>query len=232
MSESVIARLWNAVKPPPPAEKRAKKPMTAQRRKQLRMIGVVFALLILGGAGWEVYAYIASAPDRAKAKFDEAMIDMGPGNYQKAIAGFTRAVAIWPRLADAYVQRGLAHHYLSEDYQALSDLDQALTVDSNSAQAHLVRGTILRDRKNTQAAMDEFTKSIQSQPGLDAYYERGQLYESLGQHEKAIADYDQAIEYLRNAPHVYRARAYAKANMGDLEGAKADRELAENYEHR
>jgi len=232
MSESAITRLWNAVKPPPPAEKRVKKPMTAQRRKQWKMIGGVFAILLLGGVGWEVYAFITSAPDRAKAKFDEAMKDMGPGNYQKAIEGFTKAIAIWPQLTDGYVERAIAQHYLSQDDRAMADLDQALQIDANSASAHLVRGQIFRDRHNAQGAMDEFTKSIQAQPGLDAYYERGQIYESQGEHAKAIADYDQAIAYLRYAPHVYRARAYAKANMGDAEGAKADRELAASYEHR
>jgi|SRR5579864_813336 len=231
MSESVLTRLWNAVKPPPPAEKRVKKPVTAQRRKQIRMIAGLVAILILGGAGWEIYNFIASAPDRARAKFNQAMVDMGPGNYQKAIDGFTRAVSIWPQLSEAYVERGIAYHYLRKDDQALADLDRATQVDASLGSAYLTRGVIYRARGDQQGAMQQFTKSIELQPGMDAYYERGELYESLGEHAKAIADYDQAIAYLRSAPHVYRARAYAKSKMGDEEGAKADRELAEGYEH-
>jgi len=34
----------------------------------------------------------------------------------------------------------------------------------------------------------------------------------------------------RDAPYVYRARALARRNAGDLSGSQADREIAENIE--
>jgi tetratricopeptide (TPR) repeat protein len=230
VSESVLIRLWNAVKPPPSVKGRGK-PMTKQRRKQRLMILFVLAAIASAAAGWGVYGYVSSAPQRAQKQFDTAEAFIGSGNYGKAVDGFTRALSTWPQMAEAYVERGLARHRLGEDDQALADLDRALQIDPNLSIAYAAQGAISRDRGNVSRAIEEYTKSIQARPNVDAYFERAQLYERLSQHQNAIADYDQAIAYLRDAPHVYRARAFAKANMGDEKGAQADREIARSLEH-
>jgi tetratricopeptide (TPR) repeat protein len=231
MAEPILRRLWNAVKPPP-AVKGPKKPMTAQRRKQRKIILATLGVLALGGVGWGIYAYIAAAPQRAQAKFDTTMLLLGSGKYKEAVDGFTDAIHTSPQIADAYVERGIANHFLKLDDAALADLDTAIQLNPSLSRAFNARGGIFRDRGDIKRAMEEYAKSIQAQPNVDAYFERGQIYERLGQHKEAIADYDSAVEYLRTAPHVYRARAFAKANLGDEEGAKADRALARSYEHR
>ena len=62
--------------------------------------------------------------------------------------------------------------------------------------------------------------------------QRGLAYEAAGEHRKAVADYDDAIAEMRDAPYAYRARALAKDALGDVEGAKADREAAQRIESR
>jgi tetratricopeptide (TPR) repeat protein len=133
-------------------------------------------------------------------------------------------------MAEGYVARGMAYHVSGDDEKALADLDQALELNPAIARAYNVRGAIYHSRGRVDQALIEYGKSLQAEPNVDAYFERGQLYESLGQHEKAIADYDQAVAYMRDAPLLYRARAFAKANLGDQEGAQADRDLAKNLE--
>jgi tetratricopeptide (TPR) repeat protein len=222
--------LWNAVKPPA-AVPGVKKPMTPQRLKQRKMIFITLGVMAIAGLGWAVWAYIAAAPQRAKAQFDDSETLMYSGHYAKAVDGFTRALSIYTT-AEAYLERGIAHHYLSQDDQALADYDRALQMDPALARAYTARGAISRAHGDVTQAMEEYTKSIQARPNVEAYYERGQLYEKLGQHQKAIDDYDEAITYLRDAPHVYRARAFSKANLGDEEGALADRKLAQSLERR
>lgn len=229
MAKNIVTRAWDSVKLPP--AQGVKKPMSPQRRKQRKMILVTLGVIALAGIGWAIYAYIGTAPQRAQSSFDDAERLMSAGHYAKAVDGFTRTLSIWPQMANAYVARGLAHHFLGEDQQALADLDNALQLDPNLSAAYAARGSISRDHGDVSRAMEEYTKSIQSHPNVDAYFERGQLYEKLGEHQKAIADYDQAIAYLRDAPHVYRARAFAKANMGDEAGAQADRDMAHSLEH-
>jgi tetratricopeptide (TPR) repeat protein len=75
-------------------------------------------------------------------------------------------------------------------------------------------------------ALEELGKSIATQPNIEAYYQRGMIFESQGEHQKAIDEYNLAIALARDAPEIYLARATAKANLGDQEGAHADRLFA------
>ena len=229
MAKNIVSRAWDSVKLPP--VQGAKKPISPQKRKQRRMIFGTLTVIALGFVGWGVYAYIGTAPERAQAAFEDAQRLMGGGHYAKAIDGFTRTLSIWPQMPNAYVGRGVAHHFMGEDEAALADLDRALGLDPNLSAAYAAKGSISRDHGDVSRAMDEYTRSIQMKPNVEAFFERGQLYEKLGDHQKAIEDYDQAIAYLRDAPHVYRARAFAKSNMGDEAGAKADRDAAQFLEH-
>jgi tetratricopeptide (TPR) repeat protein len=66
---------------------------------------------------------------------------------------------------------------------------------------------------------------------VDAYFQRGQILDAQGDHQKALDDYDHAIAQDRESPYVYLARAMAKESLGDAEGAHADRQIANQIEH-
>jgi tetratricopeptide (TPR) repeat protein len=234
MAQSTFLRLWKAVKPPQSAKRtgaassapNSKTLNRKQKRLLLATCGGVFAL----GAGWGVYDYIAGAPERAAKELRAGMDLMAPGNYQNAIAHFNRAIAISPQFAEAYFQRGVAYQSLNQPDHAMADFDRAITYDPGLAHAYDAQGSIYRSRGDFPRAMQAFAKAIAIQPDADAYFERGQAYESLGQHAQAVEDFNQAIAVRRDAPYVYRARAMARRNSGDLAGAEADREIAENLE--
>jgi tetratricopeptide (TPR) repeat protein len=200
--------------------------------RQKRLLRITFlSLLVLGGGIWG-YLYISNAPQRAKAQFDEAMKLMKPGGYESAIAGFDRALKTWPDLAEAYLERGNAKHVLGRDDDAIADFEKAADLDPTLYRAEAAIGSIYRDRKDYRRATEAYTKSIAAKANVDALFERGQMYEMLGEHQKAIDDYDKAVAEMPDAPAVYRARALARGNVGDEAGAKADREEAFRIEHR
>lgn len=230
MARSVFSRLWDAVKPPPAVTRPGakKKKLT---RSQKRLLFTTVALLAVSGLSWGAYAYVASAPQRADTEYQTGMKLMAAGNYKDAIAQFTRAVQIWPQLANAYLERGVSHRYLNQNDEALADFDQAIALNSNLGRAYSARGSIYRERGDSRRALQEFSRSIEISPNVDAYFERGQTYEDLGEHQKAIDDYDQAIAEMRDAPYIYRARSLARRNLGDTDGADADQLLAERLEH-
>ena len=231
MARSVFTRLWDAVKPPPAVTRPgAKKNRFTARQKRL-LYGAV-SVVILVALSWSVYAYVASAPQRADKEFQAAMKLTAAGKYKDAIAQFTRAIGIWPQLADAYLERGIAYRYLNQSDQALADFDHAIELNPNLPRAYTARGFIYRERGNARRAMEEFSKSIEIAPNVDAYFERGQTFEDLGEHQKAIDDYDKAIAEMRDAPYVYRARSLARRNMGDQDGYDADQKMAASLEHR
>ena len=155
---------------------------------------------------------------------------MAPGTYAEAIDHFDRATGIWPELAEAYLNRAVAEHVVSLRPAALVDLQKALDVNPNLTRAYNERGQIYLENGDIPKAIENFSSSLRVKPSLEGYYQRGQAYEALGQHEKAIADYDAAINEFREAPYTYRARAAAKRNTGDREGATLDEQAADRIE--
>ena len=177
-------------------------------------------------AGYGVFEYIDSAPQRADKEFDEGMKLMRPGKYPDAVLRFNRVLNISNQRSDAYLERGNAHRSLGESDAALADFQAAADLNPALAAAHNGIAVIYIERHDTRRALEELDKSIAIQPTIEAYYQRGEILESQGEHQKAIDNYDQAIALARDAPEVYLARATAKANLGDEEGAHADRMLA------
>lgn len=198
--------------------------------KQRLLLIVAASVIVLIGVGVGIYFYISGAPQRAQAQYDAAMKLMEPGHYQEAVAGFSKAIGTY-EIAPAYLQRGVAYHFLDKNDQAIADLEKAAALDAGMARAYSVLGSIYRERGDAKQAVEEYSKSIQISSNVDALFERGQLRESLGEHQKAIDDFTSAIDSLPDAPYLYRARAMAKSAMGDADGAEADRATARSMEN-
>lgn len=226
--ESFFTRWRKAVRSPERETPNAA--LLAHRRRQRKLIYGALGMICLLGVGGYVYSYVASAPDRARAEAAWGVRQMGPGNYEEAIRHFDRAIGIWPEFAEAYMNRGVAKHNVSQRLPALADLDKALDLDPGLALAYSERGQIYLENGDGQRAVREFSKSLNAKATLDGYYQRAEAYEKLGEHQKAILDFDAAIGEFREAPYAYRARAVAKRNLGDREGADADDEKAQRIE--
>jgi tetratricopeptide (TPR) repeat protein len=223
---SAFARFWNAIKPPPAIKHEGHGlPREEQRRRRRVVLIAVGAVVAIAAAGG-VYQYVASGQTRADKMYQEGMRLMGSGDYEAAVARFTEAIRIWPSLAAAYLERGLAHKSMNQVDVAIQDFQSAIGQDPNLAEAHSALGTIYRERGDLTRAMNELNLAIQAGGSTDAFYQRGQVHESLGQHKEAVQDYDAAIHEQPDAPYVYRARAMARDAMGDRAAASADRRQA------
>ena len=154
---------------------------------------------------------------------------MGPGDFQGAAAQFTKAIAIFPE-AEAYLGRGKALQAAGDNQGALADFENAIVLDPTLELAYTSRGTIRHAQGDIQDALADFTRSIDTHPTADAYYQRGLAYQDLNQPQRAVADYDLAVDRDRGAPYIYRARAKAKRDLGDSAGARTDQEKAERLE--
>jgi tetratricopeptide (TPR) repeat protein len=223
---------WRVFLPPPKAEANLPAAVLQQRRRRRRVVLWGASLVAAGGCAWGAYLYTSSAPSRADKAFQRGMTLMGKDDFQGAERQFTRATEIWPQLANAFVERGLARRAQQNIGGAAADFEHAIALEPSLDQAHTELGLIYRERGNLDRALNEFTLSIQIASNTDALYQRGQLYASLGQHEKAVADYDAAIHQQTGAPYVYRARAMSRDALGDHDGAENDRQTASSIEHR
>jgi tetratricopeptide (TPR) repeat protein len=183
--------------------------------RQKKILLVTLAVAAAAGAGYSIYRYYASAPERAEVSFQEGMKFMGPGKYDEAVTYFTAAIDTWDQHAQAHLSRGVARQILGQSDAALADFERAAALDASLAEAYTGRGNILRTRGDISTAIEEFTKSINIRPTVEAYYQRGQLQAQQGDHRKAIEDFDRAIAVDRKAPYVYRARAESRRALGE-----------------
>src|ERR1700722_9842886 len=167
--ESPLTRWRNAVQPLPAMEKPSRAAL-AHKRKQRKLIWTAVSVAVAIGCGWFVYSYMAGAPVRAREEFDRGMRKMSPGAYGEAVASFSRAIALWPEFADAYLNRGIAEHNLNDAEHAAADLDKASELNPNLTRAYDERGRIYQEKGDTARAIAEFTKSIRIQPTTDGYY--------------------------------------------------------------
>jgi tetratricopeptide (TPR) repeat protein len=225
MPRTLLSRVWKAVKPPPPLPTRRR-----LNRAQRRLIRATSIAAALGAGTWAVYAYIASAPDRASSHYRQGMRLLGPGDFQGAAAQFTKAIAIFPEYADAYIGRGKARQAVGQSEAALADFEKAIAIDPTLELAYTSRGTIERSQGDIASALADFTRSVHLHPTADAFYQRGLTYQTLDQGQRALADYDAAITYDPGTPYIYLARAKARRDLGDLAGARKDQETAESLE--
>ena len=230
-SESAFSRFWNGVKPPQAAHPAESAFLAEMRRRQRRLVAVTLIVLALIGAGAGTYFYIANGSVRADKDFQEGMKSMQPGKYADAVVRFTRALANSTPRAEVYLERGNAYQAQGDSDQALADFQSALGMDPSLFAAHNGIALIYIQRHDVPRAIQELTKSIALLPNIDAFYQRGQLLEARGEHQKAIDDYDRAIAISRESPFVYLARATAKASLGDEEGAHNDRVAADQLQH-
>lgn len=225
MAQSFLRRVWNAVKPPP-----APPPRWQLNRSQRRLIRVTAIVIALGASGWTIYAWIASAPDRALGHAREGTRLMATGDFQGALAQFNDAVKIWPEYAEAYVGRGKAEAALGQTDMAAADFGKAMAINPGMEQPYIQRGLLWRSRGELPKALADFSQSLAIQPRADAYYQRGLSYQMLGDARRAVSDYNLAIGRDPTVPYFYRARAKAKRDLDDLAGAQQDEETAVRLE--
>ncbi len=224
--------LWYKATRPVPNPGRVDPAVLAQKSKQRRLLQRTGVVVLAFAAGGYAYTYFTDAPKRARAEVVLGVKKMAPGSYAEAIAHFDRAIGISPDLAEAYLNRGVAEHQSNRRAEALADLEKALDLDANLTRAHNERGQIYLENGAPQKALVDFTESLRLKPTLEGYYQRGQVYEKLSQHANAIADFTAGISEAPDAPYVYRARAAARRNTGDREGAAADEAEADRIERK
>lgn len=88
-----------------------------------------------------------------------------------AIAAFDRAIALKPKLAFAYLNRGLAHQRKGELAHAEADLDRAVRHAPYTARGYYHRGLVRRLRGEARRASADMARAADLDPRYDAVIE-------------------------------------------------------------
>ena len=124
------------------------------------LVGLIPVVGIGAGLLTTQAAYSMSAEDW----FDSGVAKAKRGDWQGAIADWTKVIEINPRFADAYSNRGVAKDEL-EDYQAaIADFNKAIEIKPRDADVYYNRGNAKGELKDYQGAIADYTKAIQINP--------------------------------------------------------------------
>ncbi len=156
--------------------------------------------------------------------------DARPSNALKALLAAstsTEPLAQWQKRAlvraYVYVKRGRRKYDDGDAAGAITDLDKAIKLNPNDAEAYKYRAKAKAKLGNLVGAIADYNQAIKLKSDDDyAYSHRGMAKSELGDHDGAIDDHDKAIRLSPKSAYFYNNRGEAKRSVGDYAGAVED----------
>ena len=154
-------------------------------------------------------------PLNADAYHKRGLSRFALGDHQGAVADFSQAVQLNPNHVHAYLHRSYTRICLDDSCGALADFDQAFRIAPEVAKDYSTK--ITEALGSDQNALNEAYRRI-----AQDYLERGNSWASVGDYQKAIADYNQALTINPHDHKVYSNRGYSYYLSGNLDLALKD----------
>ena len=130
-------------------------------------------------------------------------------------------VTSFGQTAEEYRDIGLKFFQKRENIDAISNLNMAIKINPNYAEAYSLRGLVKSFLGDKYGAISDYSKAIELGK-LDCYTSRANIKRSLGDLNGAFLDYDKAIDFNQNDWFAFTKRAYLKEEVGDFKGALDD----------
>jgi lipoprotein NlpI len=145
------------------------------------------------------------------------------GDWNGAIADFTKALKLKDHDPGIYNRRGLAEQKKGDLNAAIADFAKAIKFAPKEATFRDNRGLAKLAMGDAAGAIADETKAIELKPDdALAFGNRGIARRTTGDLDGAIADYTKAIELNPYDALAYNNRGLAKRIKGDTDGAIAD----------
>jgi tetratricopeptide (TPR) repeat protein len=150
------------------------------------------------------------------------------GDFDRAIADFTKAIEINPKDADAYKNRGYAYDAKGDFDRAIADFTKAIEINPKDADAYNNRGSVYETKGDFDRAIADFMKAIEIDPkDADAYINRCWLRATANRDlTLAFADCDTGLRLAPNDANGLDSRAFLYLRLGRLDEAIADYDAA------
>jgi protein O-GlcNAc transferase len=116
------------------------------------------------------------------------------GRHDAAIACFSKALALKPGNADAYIHLGISEASLGRDKEAAAAFRQVIALQPGHADAHSNLGLVLERQGQREEAANAYRAAVRLRPDhAVAWFNLGNLMKDGGRIEEAIAAYRHAI---------------------------------------
>ena len=162
-----------------------------------------------------------NTPNEAEAFKNRGNVYFAKGDYQRAIALFTKAIQVDPNYAPAYNNRGNSYGRLGKYAQGIADLTKALALNPNTADVHYYnRAKIYHRKGDFRRAIADYTTAHELNPkDTSTLVNRGITYLRLDSSHLAVKDFQRLIT-LRPKSAYYRY-FFGKGNYYAGKTAKA-----------
>ena len=168
---------------------------------------------------------------RGKTYFDMA----SSGKYkaqeksllEKAISDYTEALGkpkITPRSkSEALSNRGAAYGMSGMQEQSIRDITDALQLDPKNKNAYANRSIAYLNTGQYEKALGDYQAYLKFEPNnSNFWYESGMVQRLMKRNEDAVKSLDRALQLNPKLDIAYIERARAKAQAGNLSGARQD----------
>jgi tetratricopeptide (TPR) repeat protein len=134
-------------------------------------------------------------------------------------------IARYPRVASAYVSRGIARLRAGEFAGAQADLDRAVELAPTSSAGYYNRGLLHQRRNELARAVEDYTQAIaRDSTRTEPLVNRAGILVVQGRHAEAVADYDRVLARAPDDSRMLFNRAAARYQAGDYARALVDYE--------
>ena len=192
---------------------------------------LVMAYVVLGRRDWarpELAKLVAAAPRNPLYVYWTGRIDYDDGQYEAAIRGFERALALDRGLLKAYDNLGLSYEALGQHDDASRSYEEAVRLNREQAKPSpwppLNLGLLLTRLDRGDEAEALFRESIRGDERFpQAHYQLGQVLEKKGRTAEAVVELEAASRLDPAYPEPQYALSLLYRRAGDQQ--KADRAL-------
>jgi tetratricopeptide (TPR) repeat protein len=146
-----------------------------------------------------LYSQVLSSAQLASTERRTAYIGRGVahgniGEFEAAIADFTRAIALDPKLSDGYYDRALVESDIGRYAAALDDFATVANAASSYPSYYYYRGYVHFENNDFDQAIADLTTASQTMAqDASVFYLRAKAFDAKGDRESAIADFSAAI---------------------------------------
>jgi tetratricopeptide (TPR) repeat protein len=167
--------------------------------------------------------HVGPKPETAGSHVKQGDAHHRRGDLDQAIAAYSEAIRLNPKLALAYKKRADAYEGKDAFDQAIKDYSEAIRLNPKLALAYNNRGYAHYRNGDLDQAIADYSEAIRIDPKEPLAYEnRGDAYEDKDDLDRAIADYSEAIRLHPKYAIAYNNRGYSYYRKGDLDQAIAD----------
>ncbi len=151
------------------------------------------------------------------------------GQYQEALPLYDQAIALKPKMAEAYWGRCYSLNKLNKPAEAIVACNDAIDLKPNYAEALWGKGKALDQQKQYLEALQLYERAAKLKPDfqeVEAWVSLGEALQRFGRSVEAIRALDKAIDLNRNSADAWSTKGEALWNLGRFDEAIASLDKA------